>query len=542
VKDYYFQKEAIHSIYDYFSSGKTGNPLIALPTGTGKSHVQSGFIHGVLQQWPSQRFLCMAHVKELVEQNASKLLQAWPSAPVGIYSAGLKRKDYMDAVIFGGIASVKNKVERFGHRDIIFIDEAHLVSPEGETAYRKVIDTLKGINPHLKVIGLTATPYRLGHGKLFNEGTILDDESNLFTDLIYNKTDREGFARLIAEGYLCPLIPKKTSTELDLSSVGIANGDFKAGELQAAVDRNDVTFKALQELCTSGTDRRSWLIFATGVKHSEHIAEMLQSFGIPTAAVHSKLGNQERTMRIKDFKAGKLRCLVNNNVLTTGFDHPPVDLIGMLRPTISPGLWVQMAGRGTRMSPGKENCLLLDYAGNTARLGPIDDPCIPKKRGKGGGDAPVKVCNECGTYNHISARECILCEHPFPVLEKIKSTASVTAVMATETPVVTPHTVSSVVYHAHTPKNGSTLSMRVTYYCDGGLNSFREWIHFESERLPLHKAREWWRERFVPENGQPVLVPATVVNALEQTAQLRVPKVVRVWENKKYPEIISHDF
>jgi DNA repair protein RadD len=276
------------------------------------------------------------------------------------------------------------------------------------------------INPYLKIIGLSATVYRLGMGLLTN--------GPIFTDIAYDLCNIQGFSRLIAEGYLAPIFPKKTNVELDVSSVGMSStGDFNDRALQAAVDDADITYKALTEAVQIGQSRRSWTAFASGIDHAIHIAEMLRgTFGIDAAEVHSKMPEKERDRRIDAYKRGELRCIVNKDILTTGFDHPPIDLILMLRPTMSTGLWVQMLGRGTRpydpaingYLPGfaskKFDCCVLDYAGNTRRLGPINDPVIPKPKGKGrAGDAPVKICDACGAYNHTSARFCLVCNNEF---------------------------------------------------------------------------------------------------------------------------------
>lgn len=527
LRDY--QTEAIDRTFDYFRHA-TGNPVIAMPTGTGKSLVIAGFIERAMRSWPGQRFMVLTHVKELIEQNANKLQQLWPSAPLGIYSAGLRQKDTMLPIIFGGCASVVNCVEKFGHRDLLFIDECHLLSPKADTTYQFIIEQLKELNPHLKVIGLSATPYRLGQGMV--------TEGGVFTDISCDMTGIDAFNKFIAEGYLVPLIPRRTKTELDVSEVGMSGGDFTQNALQAAVDKNDITYKALVEMCEHAESRQSWLIFASGVEHAEHVATMLNSFGVACAAVHSKMSAGERDQRIMDFKTGKLRCLVNNNVLTTGFDHPPLDFIGMLRPTMSPGLWVQMLGRGTRPSPetGKSDCLVLDFAGNTRRLGPINDPVIPKKKGKGNGDAPVRICEACGTYNHASARVCTFCGEEFVFETKIVARASEQELIKSDIPVIDYFDVSQVYYYLH-EKTGSPPSIRVTYYCSGGMQKFDEWVCLEHSGFPGKKARDWWRQRFPGD-----YVPDTTAEGLRLITQLRVPRRIKVWVNKKYPEVLNYEY
>jgi len=548
----YYQAEAEYSIFNYFASGNKGNPALALPTGTGKSIVIANFIKRVFELYPTQRIMMLTHVKELIEQNAQKLISVWPTAPLGVYSAGLKSRERILPIIFGGVQSVSKAIKRsmetydgtplhskhFGKRDLIIIDECHLLSPKDDSMYQTVIAELRKINPHLKVIGFTATPYRLKQG-------MITDEGGLFTDICYDITGIDSFNRLIAEGYISPLIPKRTNIEIDTSNVGMNRGDYNLNQLQKAVDTDEITYQAVKEMCEQGQDRKSWLVFASGIQNSEHIAAMLNSFGIPAAECHSKLKAANNTARIQAFKRGELRALVNNNKLTTGFDHPPIDLIGMLRPTMSPGLWVQMLGRGTRpfngdfIFPMKNNCLVLDFAGNTRRLGPINDPVKPRKPGKGGGDAPVRICEMCGTYNHASVRQCIVCGAEFKFETKIFKSAGTDALLRSDAPIVEYFDVQKCIYNLHEKKNKdgvrtSPPSIKVSYFC--GFHMFNEWVCLEHPNLAGKRARDWWRQRHTEEP------PATVNEALQKVSSLRVPSRIRVWVNKRYPEILSAEW
>lgn len=528
LRDY--QQEAVDSVFNYFTHAD-GNPVIAMPTGTGKSLVIAGIIQQVMRQYPGQRFLCLTHVKELIEQNAAKLQALWPTAPVGIYSAGLRQKDTALPIIFGGVASVVNCVERFGHRDLLLIDEAHLLSPRESTGYQKVIAKLAERNPYLKVIGLSATPYRLGQGMITDDG--------VFTDICCDMTGIAPFNRFIEEGYLSPLIPRRTKVERqsDVAQRG-ANGDFNAASLEADAAQKEITYQALVEACEMGADRHSWLCFASTVEDADYIADTLCSFGIRAAAVHSKIPRKECDKRIADYKAGKLRCLVNMGMLTTGFDHPPLDFIIMLRRTMSPGLWVQMLGRGTRPCPetGKINCLVADFAGNTRRLGPINDPKIPRKKGKGGGEAPVRICESCGTYNHAAARVCIFCGEEFTFAPKIIASASTEELVKSDLPVIEWFDVQQVHYYNH-EKAGSQPSIRVCYFVEGGMQRFDEWICLQHTGLASKKARDWWRQRFPGS-----FVPETTAEGLQHIDKLRVPRRIKVWVNKKHPEVLGYEY
>jgi DNA repair protein RadD len=537
-----YQQEASDSIFHYFASGKSGNPLVAMPTGTGKSVVIASFLETVFRYYPSQKILCLTHVKELIQQNYQRLLNLWPGAPAGINSAGLGVRAVHDRIIFAGIASVAKYPHQFGHVDLVLVDEAHLVSPSDETMYQRFLTSLKTKNPMLKVVGFTATPWRMGVGKI--------TEGGLFTDFCFDITGMEAFNRLIAEGYLCPLIPKQTSTMLDVDGVHMRGGEFIPSELQYAVDIDETTAAAVREAMECGHDRKHWLTFCAGVEHAIHTTSILNSMGVSAVAIHSKMSGAERDAAIADWKAGRYTAAVNNNVLTTGIDFPGIDLILMLRPTASTPLWVQMLGRGTRpvyapgfnigdtaqrmeaiKQGGKQNCLVLDFAGNTKRLGPINDPVLPRPRGQKGGDAPVKLCDKCGTFNHASVRFCIGCGFEFTYTIKLKQGASTDEIIKGDLPVVEVFTIDHISYSLHT-KLGAEPSMRVTYY--SGLRHFSEYVCLQHAGYPGRKARMWWRERSHEE------IPATTELALEAANALRTPTHLRVWTNKKYPEILAH--
>lgn len=527
-----YQTECVGAIYEYFQSS-SGNPVCALPTGTGKSVIIAMFLESVFRHFPNQRILVLTHVKELIEQNHAKLMTVWPQAPAGINSAGLNQHDWNRPIIFAGIGSVAKKWAQFGHVDLIIIDEAHLVSPNDETMYQTLIKGLLTVNPLLKVIGFTATPWRLGHGKLTDPHEKKGEQvAPLFTDICFDITGMAAFNRLIAEGFLAPVVPRNTGTLLKTDGVHMRGGEFIQKELQNAVNRDEITAAALREAMELGHDRNHWLVFASGVEHAIDVNDMLNAFGVPSVVIHSKMSDGKRDQAILDFKAGKYRAAVNNNVLTTGFDFPAIDLILMLRPTASPVLWVQMLGRGTRPSPetGKENCLVLDFAGNTRRLGPINDPVIPRRKGKKQGDAPVKLCGSCATWNHASVRHCDHCGTEFPVQVKLKQEASTQELIKGDMPVVEVFKIDHMTYIEHT-KSDRPPMMKVTYYC--GFKMFQEFVCVEHENFAGRKAREWWKAR----SATPV--PGRTADALEQAEALKTPTHIRVWTNKKYPEILA---
>lgn len=528
----WYQQEAVNAIFDYFTK-KTGNPICALPTGTGKSVVWAQFAYTASYYYPGTRILMLTHRKELIEQNAAKIQTVWPQAPVGIYSAGVGRKDWGRDITCASIQSIAPVVEKFAPFDLLVIDECHLVPHKEETQYRKVIDALYRKNPALKVIGMTATAYRQGLGDLVNGG--------IFTDYCYDLTNKDSFNRLIAEGFLCRLVPKHTALELNTEGVATRKGDFVEAELQKAVDKESITRAAIDETIGLAGSRKRWLVFGTGVLHAANIADMLKSKGIKTFVVTGKTAKEERAAILKEFGSDSPETLavVNNNVLTTGFDCPSIDLIVMLRPTQSPALHVQMLGRGTRPCEGKEDCLVLDFARNTRRLGPINDPVLPhKKRDKEeGGKVPVKVCNFCGAYNSTRTTICSECGAVFPPPEcKLKTTAGTDELIASSSPAIPEIVrmqVTSVAYTLH-HKHDKPVSLRISYIC--GMREFSEYIHFEMPGLPRHNAIMWWNKRSV------AAVPNTAKEALLASQFLPKPQFVNIHINTKHPRVVSCEF
>lgn len=526
----WYQEEAINAIYYYFMNGGKGNPIVALPTASGKSIIPAIFIERVLRQWPNQRFLLITHVKELIKQNASKMLEVWANAPLGIHSAGLKQRDCIHPIIFGGIQSMIKIAQAFGYRDLIFIDECHLVSQDESSLYLKFIAIMKMINPNLKVVGLSATPYRIGQGLLIEDG--------LFTDIVYDMTSLEGFNKLLAEGYLCPLIPKATNIKLDISNVGMQKGEFIQSQLQYEVDKAEITWKALQEALYYGQDRKSWLIFASGIEHSDHIAEVLNKLGVECASVHSKQKPKYNDEALAAHKNLELKSIVSYSKLTTGLDHQAVDFIDDLRPTMSVVLHIQKYGRGMRTYPGKSNCLVLDHANNVLRLGCVNDPVIPRKKGEKTGDLPVRLCEHCGTYNHISARKCDSCGTPFEFQVKIIAKAGTEELIKNIEPLRIETFDVTYVTYAKKQKIDKPPYIQTTYFC--GMNDFREFVFPENKRF-RKPFTDWWLQRHTIEP------PHTTDDALQYIAELRKPKKIRVHINKmvngkNWPEILGCEF
>lgn len=545
MQPYWYQDESVQSLLDYYIRGNTGNPIVAIPTGGGKSLIQSEFMRRVLSFWPRQRFMCLTHVKELIAQNVADCLEYWPAAPVGVYSAGLDQRIAHTPIVFGGIATVVNCIELFGWRDVLIIDECHLLSSKDESMYGKVIAGLKKINPYLKVIGLTATPYRTGQGLL--------TEGGLFTDIVYDMTSMEMFNLLVKQGFIADFRSKPTGVEIDVSNLKMnSDGEYNKDELQGVSDIDAITDAAVREVCYWGTqlNRQSWLTFATGITHAENINKKYNRYGVRSTWVHGKMDKKERDDNIEGFKAGYYRSMVNYNILSTGFNHKPIDMIVHLRATGSTGWWIQANGRGGRAYRGKDYCFALDFAGNTRRLGPINDPLIPQKRGKKtvAGVAPVKICPRCNFYNHTRAPQCINCAYEFPPSIKIEAEAAFDQLLrTTKEPIVETFNVQYVVYKEHKYPHSRPF-LQVQYHCGAmGVQRFDDKIWLENDGASKGVARDWWRKRYVGDGTcrRPQsfagYIPDSIAEALELRGQLKTPRTIRVRLDKSEPEVVGYD-
>jgi len=400
LRDY--QSRSIEMLYEWMSKN-SGHPCVVMPTGAGKSIVIAELIRGAIQEWPETKTLMLCHQKELLEQNAEKMRAIWPNAPIGIYSASVGKRQLGEPITFAGIQSIRNKANEIGHVDMVIIDECHLVNHNDDGGYRKLIGELTVINPAIRIVGYSATPYRLGHG-------LITDKPAIFDDLIEPVSIEE----LIYKRHLATLRSKTTTAKLDTSDVKKRGGEFIEAELQKAVDTRKNNESVVAEVIRLAGDRQSWLFFCAGINHAKNVSIALRDQGIKSACITGETPKSDRERIINEFKTGKIRALTNANVLTTGFDAPNIDVIAMLRPTMSAGLYVQMAGRGMRIKDHIDHCLVLDFAGVVETHGPITNVQPPNKAGTGNGEMPVKLCTECHELCAVSVKVCPACGHDFP--------------------------------------------------------------------------------------------------------------------------------
>lgn len=479
LRDY--QQEAVDSFFQWFCDGKN-KPLIVLPTGTGKSVVAAEICQRMFKQWPHTRILVATHVKELVQQNHDKMKAVWFGAPTGVISAGLKRKDYHAPIMFGGIQSMYRRAFDIGHVDLLLIDEAHCIPRRGQGMWKRFIEDLIKINPKLCVGGMTATPFRM------TTGTLVSGQDPQFDGICYEYS----MVDAIKNGYLTEITTAPVVTHLRTDGVKRRGKEFVESDLQKAVNVDSLTKACCDEIISIGKDRKSWLIFSSGNAHAYSIHEYLQSAGLNGYVVTQETTAKERDAATTALVAGQCQYLVNNMILTTGFDCPRLDLIACLRPTQSPGLWVQMCGRGTRLFPDKENCLLLDFGRNIDRHGPIDQISGSVWFEKEKGDAPIKNCDQCFAVVHASLRECPDCGYGFPERElKLDTKASDEALFSFQQSRPFETDVLSMRVSRHIGKGGKPDTMRVAYTTlVGAVNEFICYGHPHGS-WAYEKACEW---------------------------------------------------
>ena len=527
-----YQQAAVDAVYEHLRSKET-NPCVVIPCGCGKSLVLAQIAKDVVEKW-NGRVLLLAHVKELLEQNADKIRKLCPELKIGIYSAGLKSRDTTEQVIVAGIQSMYNKACELDAFDLVVVDEAHAISSEGDGMYRTFLADMKVINPHVRVIGLTATPFRL-------KGGLICKPENILNEICYEA----GLKEMIQQGYLSPLISRAGRAEANLANLHIRGGEFISDEVAAAMDNDTLVTSACREIVELTRDRKSVLIFTASVDHCKHVAEKIQAFsGKECAIVTGDTSPAERAEIIARFKGEfipadlfgtpkpPLKFLANVNVLTTGFDAPNTDCVVMLRPTNSPGLLIQCAGRGTRLSPetGKSSCLFLDYGGNILRHGPLDMIKVKEPGSGKGGDAPAKKCPQCLALIHAGYTACPECGYVFPPKEsndKMTQTASSAGVISGQVD-YTDYEVLDVYYCVHEKRGAdpdAPKTMRVDYQV--GFNEFKsEWVCPEHTGYARGKFEKWWHERAAL--GCPMPGSAREAVSLANEGLLAAPELITV--------------
>lgn len=533
VRDY--QQRAIDRLYGWWVGHAPEQiPLLVLPTGSGKSIVIAELVRLLFDTWPEDhpRTVVLVPSKELAEQNADKLAKVLPAhRTVGYYSASLGQKRQDADVIVATIGSIYRDAHLLGAIRCVIVDEAHLVNPDGVGRYRQFMADLARFCP-LVSVGLTATPFR-GNGVWLTDG-----EEPLFHGIACEVK----MAELLDAGHLAPLVRPMDAlaTRIDTEGLAIVSGDYRLDDLAERVDR--FIPGLVRETMAIAADRRKWIAFTPNVATAEHLAAEFVAAGVSSAVVCGSTPKRERENLVGEFRAGRIRCLVTVLALATGFDVPDVDCVIWCRPTRSPVLYVQGAGRGTRPAPGKTDCLWLDFSDTTERLGPIDQIRGRRKRAADPDpQAPYAVCKACGAHvRPASLMHCPECGELLrePVEAEARKASNAAILSAQLTTKIAAYPVDDVRYSRHI-KDGSPDSLRVDYF-SGLRRVASEWVCLEHSGFAGAKASSWWARRS-PRN----FMPGGVGQALEWLStgyELRRPAAVHVNESAKWPEIVKFEW
>jgi DNA repair protein RadD len=517
-----YQQNALHAVSTFWHSGG-GNPLIAMATGTGKSVVIAFLIRRLLADYPKLRVLVTAPNRELIDQDISELGKVWPDAPIGIHCDGLGFRDTETQILFVSINSIYRNPKAVGRRELIIIDEAHFIPHRDQGMYRATLEALRERVPDLRVAGLTATPFRLDSGHL------CEGDGHLFDSVVYEY----GIGQGIRDGVLAPLSSKATNATIDVSGVGRRGGEFIADQLEAAAIRGDVVERACDEIANYRGRRRAWLVYCVGVTHAELVRDALRARGVDCEMVVGETPSDERDRIIEAFRAGRLTALVSVMVLSYGFNVPHVDLICMLRPTCSAGLYVQQVGRGTRKAPEKTDCLVLDFAGNVRRFGPVDNVHIKVKGNCKDREAPTKTCPSCQEIVTLAETECSHCGHFLPreVERKHGARANTGSIVRRPRAVSDWLEVEDIEYRYHYK---DIPSLRVTFQC--GVQSFDKWICLQHGGYARIQAERFWQAL-----SDGTSVPCSVDEALKRQDELAWVSHIRVApKGERYWDIIGY--
>jgi DNA repair protein RadD len=532
----YYQREAVDSVFDYWQE-EAGHPLIDMATGTGKSMTLATLFQELVTGWPDMRLVCVTHVVELVEANFKELLGIFPFAPADLYASALGRRSARAQILFAQLQTVYSKAAEIGWVDVLAIDEVHLVPNDANTMYRIFIDALLAINPDMKIVGLSATLFRLDSGRL-DEG-----DDRLFSKVVYSYDIRRG----IDDGYLTPITSKPTQTKQDTSAVPMRGNDLAKGALQKAVDKDWLNRQIMEEVMDTEGHRKTALFFCAGIEHATHMRDIVRDMGKTCEVLSGNTPKTERRNMIEALKRGEIWAISNDNVMSTGTNVPGIDLIVDAARTKSASRYVQRVGRGTRVvyprgfdaesasaeerraaiaGHVKPNCRYMDFAGNIAEHGPVD-MITPKKPAKGEGTAPIKVCPQCEEILHASLRVCWCCgnEFEFDDTPKLQTRPTDAPIISTQEPDW--RRVTSRKFAFHPGKAGKVDSVKVTYFA--GYTAINDWLGPAHTGFFKTKTDRWWLA-----HGGSRPMPKTPLEFLERQGELNETAEISVIPNKKY--------
>jgi superfamily II DNA or RNA helicase len=406
-----YQREAVDAILAAWADGEPG-PLAALATGGGKTTVASQLLRETIDP-RVQRALVFAHTEEIIGQFYERIRNQFNGELDGYfgeyYAPGLglvqgQKNNASARIVVGTRQSLHPKrlreVLKHGLIDIVIIDEAHHAT--GENTYGEIIDTLRKANPSMRIVGLTATPAR-------GDDTAL---GSIFTKIVFQWLIPDG----VAQGYLVPVTRIRVATQVRLDSVKTTAGDYAQNKLVSVLKTaNWLELSVKSYMDYVAPTGRQCLAFLPSVEMSEAFAAALRKKGVAAAHLDGD-SDKDRVRRptLRDYSAGKLRCISNMGVLIEGFDAPSTSAVFFARPTQSRTLFTQAVGRGVRLFPGKTDCLLVDMTVNDTRALEVGSLL-----------GRMIVCPKCRTEHYAGMKACPQCGYARTWQERAKAGDSV---------------------------------------------------------------------------------------------------------------------
>jgi len=400
-----YQQDAVNAAVSWMKKCKSP-AVLELATGAGKSWIAAAIAKWITEN-TKKKVLVLQPSKELTEQNYSKWIATGEKASIFSASAGAKCTRH--AVVYATPKTVLNSIERFGDMfGCVIVDECHQITP----TIKDIISKIKAKNPMLRVIGMTATPYRMNTGYIYHQNLVtnkaLSEEEAInpyFAALLYSIKTRE----LISMGFLTEAHTEPTTDHYNTQSLTINKmGNFDAKQVSSVFENHGrLTATIVQDVIAKTYDRNGVMLFASTVRHAQEIMESLPPDNSMMLGGDVNMDKATREQLIDDFKQQRFKYIVSVGTLTTGFDAPHVDAIAVLRATESESLFQQIIGRGLRLYDGKHDCLVLDYADNIARHElhfDIFEPTIQTTK-QGTGECIDVVCPACNCTNSFAIRK-----------------------------------------------------------------------------------------------------------------------------------------
>ncbi len=509
--------------------------LLQAATGAGKTILFSELIKRFMGEY-DMRIAIVAHREVLVRQAYEKLLKVWPEAVmhVGLACSSVSSEVRVDRpVTIGSPQTLARRLGVMPPPHLVIRDEVHRLPPANEKSQdRELIDAWTGYYPELRVLGVTATPFRFGHGYIYGE-RCRPGKKNWFPRLHYSI----GISTLQDQGFLVPYRALEAENiDAELAGVRTDKGEFNTADLAGIMSKEVHVGSAVNAYQEHGQGRRHVVAFCVTIDHAEKVRSAFEAAGYQSGIVHSQMSKEARDFALRRFDAGELRVICNVGVLTEGWDSTAVDCLIMCRPTLSPALYVQIIGRGLRTHPGKTDCLVLDLSGNCARHGDPDDPRVTvpgqNKRKVQASDEPVgKICPACKLLAPSGAVECRECGHEFPrpVVQEINEAVSLRDVHWAPFPV----RVDSARAESYLSRAGNRM-LKVAMTCFNGgtvpilVNHFMD-IEGHASSYGQSKAFMLWRRL---SGGQEP--PRTVDEAVTRFGEITLPAEVLIKQDGKY--------